>query len=600
MNPEAKLLADDLFCSFTDEMGKRFDELDSRLDKRFADRDAEWERQLADVHDDYNSHITTLEKVAGSLEEWRPEIEGTMDDVRLVVKKLNIHAERAALENHSASPGVLAPSPSAAGRPPAGNMADRPHGHRVEPICREDGYGSVTTVMHPPVKGTSDPQPPTSTRFHGAAYDSSMARVRSGEHSGSAVGKLPKLPFPEFHGDNPRLWLSRVEIYFEMYYAEPSAWVKLASMCCYGPAGRWVQSVDKRLKSVLWPEFCVMVLERFGRNEHESPLRQLFHIKQTTSVVDYVDRFTQLVDQLVAYDTPGDSLFFTTRFIDGLRDDVRAVVAVQRPSNLDTACSLALLQDEVADSTRRRDFRKPDFSSLPKQYPKGPLPLPVPPDKPAAAPDDSRAVSSGKSVEEKMASLRAYRRARGLCELCAEKWVRGHRCSTSIQLHAMQEVWDLFDTPDVGFPNDASVDTPSDSHLLLTISKDAVSGSAGPKTMQFAGVIQGIPVLILVDSGSTNFFLSDRVVQQLSDISLVPVDLSVKVANGGLMQCTSVMPACSWEMQGHKFAHDLRVLDLHSYDHIIGMDWLELYSPMKIHWGHRWMAIPYQGHTILL
>jgi len=80
----------------------------------------------------------------------------------------------------------------------------------------------------------------------------------------------------------------------------------------------------------------------------------------------------------------------------------------------------------------------------------------------------------------------------------------------------------------------------------------------------------------------------------------VPVDLSVKVANGGLMQCTSVMPACSWEMHGHKFAHDLRVLDLHSYDLIIGMDWLELYNPMKIHWGHRWMAIPYQGHTILL
>jgi len=343
-----------------------------------------------------------------------------------------------------------------------------------------------------------------------------------------------------------------------------------------------------------------MVLERFGRNEHESPLRQLFHIKQTTSVVDYVDRFTQLVDQLVAYDTPGDSLFFTTRFIDGLRDDVRAVVAVQRPSNLDTACSLALLQDEVADSTRRRDFCKPDFSSLPKQYPKGPLPLPVPPDKPAAAPDDSCAVSSGKSVEEKMASLRAYRRARGLCERCAEKWVRGHRCSTSIQLHAMQEVWDLFDRPDVGFPNDASVDTPSDSHLLLIISKDAVSGSARPKTMQFTGVIQGITVLILVDSGSTNSFLSDRVVQQLSDISLVPVDLSVKMANGGLMQCTSVMPACSWEMQGHKFAHDLRVLHLHSYDLIIGMDWLELYSPMKIHWGHKWMAIPYQGHTILL
>ena len=95
----------------------------------------------------------------------------------------------------------------------------------------------------------------------------------------SLLGSSPKLLFPQFDGDNPCLWHPRVVIYFEMYYADPSAWVKLASMSCPGPATRWVQSVDKRLKSVLWLEFCVMVLEHFGRNEHELLLRQLFHIK---------------------------------------------------------------------------------------------------------------------------------------------------------------------------------------------------------------------------------------------------------------------------------------------------------------------------------
>ncbi|WVZ50531.1 hypothetical protein U9M48_001775 [Paspalum notatum var. saurae] len=31
-----------------------------------------------------------------------------------------------------------------------------------------------------------------------------------------------------------------------------------------------------------------------------------------------------------------------------------------------------------------------------------------------------------------------------------------------------------------------------------------------------------------------------------------------------------------------------------------GMDWLELFSPMKIHWRQKWMAIPYKGSTAVL
>lgn len=46
--------------------------------------------------------------------------------------------------------------------------------------------------------------------------------------------------------------------------------------------------------------------------------------------------------------------------------------------------------------------------------------------------------------EDKLTTLRSYRRARVLCDLCAEKRFRGHKCATTINLQAMQEVWDLF------------------------------------------------------------------------------------------------------------------------------------------------------------
>ena len=33
---------------------------------------------------------------------------------------------------------------------------------------------------------------------------------------------------------------------------------------------------------------------------------------------------------------------------------------------------------------------------------------------------------------------------------------------------------------------------------------------------------------------------------------------------------------------------------------ILGMDWLQLFSPMKVDWLHRWLLIPYKGTTVRL
>jgi hypothetical protein len=54
------------------------------------------------------------------------------------------------------------------------------------------------------------------------------------------------------------------------------------------------------------------------RNQHIVLLWRLYHISQTGTVEDYVQRFFDLVDQLSAYDTHLDPLHYLTRFLDGL------------------------------------------------------------------------------------------------------------------------------------------------------------------------------------------------------------------------------------------------------------------------------------------
>jgi hypothetical protein len=80
---------------------------------------------------------------------------------------------------------------------------------------------------------------------------------------------------------------------------------------------------------------------------------------------------------------------------------------------------------------------------------------------------EEKKICEGKTVEEKMAALRAFRRAKHLCVCCAEKWSRDHKCSPAVQLHVVQEVLDLFNLEDI---DTLSAPSESSEQLFLVVS----------------------------------------------------------------------------------------------------------------------------------
>jgi len=103
---------------------------------------------------------------------------------------------------------------------------------------------------------------------------------------------------------------------------------------------------------------------------------------------------------------------------------------------------------------------------------------------------------------DKLAALKAYRRAMGLCFKCGEKWSHTHKCSPTVQLHFVQEIWELLQL------NLEDTEPSDQAKLCMVISPAATLGQETPKTIKLLGSVPGHDVVILVDFGSTHTFIS--------------------------------------------------------------------------------------------
>lgn len=72
------------------------------------------------------------------------------------------------------------------------------------------------------------------------------------------------------------------------------------------------------------------------------------------------------------------------------------------------------------------------------------------------------------------------------------------------------------------------------------------------------------------------------------------------MANGKWMTTTKQVKRLEWYIQGHTFCTDMMVLDLLSYDAILGFDWLKLHSPMQCDWQAKTLKFQHKGQMVSL
>jgi hypothetical protein len=275
MDANMKLLIEDMLKQVRDEIKEVREEIESEFTVHFDSIDQRFTKLSVDEKA-RDERIATLEAAAAAFDNsfatWKPKVDASLGSVKLELSKLNTYFDRDA-KGASTSKSSMLQFRLASEQPPAGSTADGPNGHHVDQHYRDCGFDSVYTLTHDPIKGmmpspsfTIDPVPnsmftPCREPFRSASASSQGPR--------NWAGKLPKLNFPSFDGDNLKLWKSWCENYFEMYEIESSMWVIVAAMHFEGPAAQWLQSMDHQVCIATLTELCSWIHVRFGRDQHE-------------------------------------------------------------------------------------------------------------------------------------------------------------------------------------------------------------------------------------------------------------------------------------------------------------------------------------------
>jgi hypothetical protein len=104
-----------------------------------------------------------------------------------------------------------------------------------------------------------------------------------------------------------------------------------------GETAQWYALVKRNHGTPEWAEFVKLVNQRFGPPLRGNALGELIQLKRDTTVVDYQNWFSALVNRCTGLSEKQQIDIFTT----GLRNPLKTDVELEQPATLDDAMTLA-------------------------------------------------------------------------------------------------------------------------------------------------------------------------------------------------------------------------------------------------------------------
>ncbi|KAL4351501.1 hypothetical protein GQ457_06G016560 [Hibiscus cannabinus] len=346
--------------------------------------------------------------------------------------------------------------------------------------------------------------------------------------------------------------------------------LEVATMYLQGKAEVWFDGYMMHKHRATWHEFVVDLCHRFFDKEFSDVIEEFNKLFQQTTFDDYQTKFEELKPFMLQHNSHLEETYFVSSLISGLKDEIKHRVKVHEPTSLTDAYRKARLYELALEVEGRKPktsyiYTSPNFTnSNPKpQFPPNPIPFKPPQTTPKQ-------------------TLMEYRKTNIMCFKCGDKFGPAHQ-SKPKQLNLMEEEempQDIDQQLQVqAFTSEPEPFQQDSLDVNLEISLNALNGNIGCSTLRIQGTIQGKPMSILVDSGSTHSFFTTLWAKEGQEL-MHNHPLTITVANGEKLFSTSKCNNLCWKMQGYVFQHDFRVLSMGGYDMVLGVDWMKRYSPM--------------------
>ncbi|XP_038985807.1 uncharacterized protein LOC103721475 isoform X2 [Phoenix dactylifera] len=393
------------------------------------------------------------------------------------------------------------------------------------------------------------------------------------QHKNSISLFLPKtvrLDFPHFNGaEDPTSWVCRAEQFFQIHEIPSADRVSLASFHLEGEAQLWYQLLKQEMGVITWEQFKEGLHSRYGPNQFFDFFGELTKLRQTGTIAKYQTSF----EKLLAKAGPMPQNRQVSCFVSGLCDAIRTDVQANRPTTLSSAIGLARLYEARDLSRRKATSLVPKGGSLSRNI--------------VAAPSSS--IPMKKMTTEELNE----RRRKGLCFRCNEKFGPGHRCKKLFLIQACLEDSD----------EDVEMETDScDEHPVETpeISLHAIAGTRAHETMRVKGSLRHRAVIMLVDSGSTHNFVSERVAKAVGLQPNSSGQLAVMVASGERIASPGKCAHVPIKLQGVTIFIDFYLLPLEGYDVVLGAQWLSTLGPIVWDFSKLQMKFDMGGKEVVL
>ena len=181
----------------------------------------------------------------------------------------------------------------------------------------------------------------------------SRSRKDSRDVDRSFVSKLTKLEFPKFFGNDPTVWINRVNQFCDFNDVADDQKVRLAAYHLEGEANLWWQWFKKAMseeqREISWDLFEDEIRSRFSPTDAEDFDEALSKIKQVGSVKDYQKEFEQLGTRVRGWTQK--ALIGT--FMGGLKIEIADGIRLFKPKTIKEAMNLARMKEEQSARQRR-------------------------------------------------------------------------------------------------------------------------------------------------------------------------------------------------------------------------------------------------------